>query len=123
MRDKKKKKLFIITFLLNSFLFALTGFDVISDAKVSLGLVYLLASFANLIMGLSSNKEKLRAILHYIVLFMNVLVALSLGIDSIVAGKNYIQYAWFLAALMSLIALILQWKRRKITEGKELQHL
>ena len=52
--------------------------------------------------------------LNRLVLLMISVVAVAVGFDLIAAGKQYIQYAWFFAALASLIALLVQLKKDKV---------
>ncbi|MBX2841590.1 MAG: hypothetical protein KTR26_07445 [Flammeovirgaceae bacterium] len=45
---------------------------------------------------------------------MNIIVATSVSLDYYLSGKMYIQYAWVLAAVFSLVALIVEFRKRKV---------
>ena len=100
-------------FALNSFLFIMGAIDTFSQGKILFGGIQLLAGIANFAFLLSLKKEKISLWLNRLVLFMNVVVAIAVGFDQIAAGKEYIQYAWFFAALASLVALLLQIRKEK----------
>jgi hypothetical protein len=49
---------------------------------------------------------------------MNIIVCFSIAIDNMLADKNYIQYAWLAAAIMSLFALIMHYRKKKTLPQK-----
>lgn len=110
----RKEKINQIVFALNSFLFIMGAIDPLSQGKLLFGSIQLLAGIANFAFLLTLKKEKTNLWLNRLVLLMNVIVAISVGLDQMAAGKQYIQYVWFLAALASLIALIVQLRREKV---------
>lgn len=111
---KKKKKLTKIVFALNGFLFLMGGVLLISDNKLIFGIIQLVASVLNIGMILKFRDDRTMKKLNYATLAMNVIVCTSIAIDNILVGKMYIQYIWFFAAFMSLVALTIQVKKTKI---------
>ena len=108
----RKKILTRVAFSLNGALFLLGGIVLIDEGKLVLGIIQLLASILNISMIIKiSNKQKVEK-LNYVILAMNVVVCLSIAIDYMLANTSYIQYVWILAAIVSLIALLIQMKKR-----------
>lgn len=110
MNSKRKNKFSKIAFLLNGLLFLIAGIGLIKDSKLTLGILQLFAAMINLAMILNFKNEKIKRMLDYAILMMNIVVSLSIAVDYMLVGKSFIQYAWIIAAFVSLIALI---KKRK----------
>jgi len=116
VNSKRKDKFSKIAFLLNGILFLIAGIGLVNDSKLTLGILQLFAAILNLAMIINFKNERAKGILEYAILTMNIIVSLSIALDYILLGKSYIQYAWIIAAFVSLIALI---KRRKSLASKK----
>lgn len=113
MTANRKEKINRVVFALNSFLFVIGALDPLSQGKWLFGCIQLLAGGANLAFLLTMNQEKVNLWLNRLVFIMNIVVAVAIGFDQMAAGKQYIQYAWFFAALASLVALFMQVRKEK----------
>lgn len=113
MTANRKEKINRIVFALNGFLFIMGAIDPLSQGKLLLGGIQLLAGISNLAFLFSLRKGEPNLWLNRLVLLMNVVVAITVGFDQIAAGKQYIQYAWFFAAFASLVALFIQVRKEK----------
>ena len=111
---KKKNKLIKIAFLLNGLLFLVGGIVLINEGKLIFGIIQILASILNITMILKIRNKKTIEILNYLILAMNIIVCISIAVDNILANKSYIQFAWIIAAIVSLVAIIVQIKKRKL---------
>ena len=98
----------MIAFVLNGMLFLLGAWGFINDQKLFFAAIQLLASLLNFGMIWNLRKGLNKSWLELTILFMNIIVALTVAIDYIQAGKTYIQYAWFFAAFMSAIAFLIK---------------
>lgn len=109
-----KNKLNIIAFLLNGILFLMGGILLINDGKLTFATIQVLASILNIIMVFKiRNKGKIEK-LNYILLAMNIIVCIAIAIDYILEGKSYIQFVWIFAAILSLVALIIEMKKKSL---------
>lgn len=115
MTNNKKSQLSRLVFALNGFLFLLGALDPWQQGKFLFGSIQLIAGLINLALLPSFLSERAKARLNRWVLLMNVVVAISIGLDQIASGKQFIQYAWFLAALGSLIALLIRLRKDRAT--------
>lgn len=113
MNSEKKARIIKITFILNAFLFLLGGIDLIELQQPIFGSLHLLAGFSNLLLVITFKNEILKKKLNYLVLIFNIIVATTIAINCFNNGKQYIQYAWILAALLSLLVLLTQLKQQK----------
>ena len=109
----RKKKFTRIVFILNGLLFLLAAFDYASQTLWAFTTLHFTAAMLNLSMIKKFRSEKRKELFSYGILLMNIIVPIALAMDCIAQGKQYIQYAWFLAALMSTVVLILKIIRRK----------
>ncbi len=114
MDNKRKERLTKIAFFFNGFLFLMGGIGLIGEDKIAFGSIQILAGIINLAMLIRFKNETLKDRLNWLILLMNVIVALSVALDYHWAGKQYIQYAWVLAAVMSVVAMVVQWRRAEI---------
>ena len=105
-KAEQKARLTKIVFGLNGVLFLLGGITLLEEAKVVLALIQLIAAITNLAMLPRFIPEARKVYLSIIVLIMNVVVNASIFYDYLMAGKQYIQYVWLLAALLSVVALV-----------------
>lgn len=111
-----KHKLSTIVFVLNGILFFLGGIGLLGEGKVLFGAIQLVAGTSNLAILLGTRKSHRRHIINLVILLMNVLVAGSIAWDYTLAGKQYIQYAWLVAALMSTAAFAIQLRKGSTAE-------
>lgn len=109
----RKKRLVSITFAINGFLFLMGGLSLIFEDKIIFGMIQLLASMLNILMIVKIRSEKPIVKLNLGVLVMNVIVCISIALDNMLADTSYIQYAWIVAAMASLVAFFIQIKRKK----------
>ncbi len=107
----RKEKLTRAAFLLNGFLFLMGGVDLVQNEKIVFAAIQLIASLLNFGVLAGFKNEKIKKNLNTLILLMNVVVSLSVGIDYHLSGKSFIQYAWYLAALVSIIALVVQLRK------------
>lgn len=115
---KNKAKLTDLAFVINGFVFLLGGSLLLEEGKSIMALIQWLAFLLNLAMVLKFWKRRVMERLSYSILFMNVVACLSMAIDAIISGKSFIQYAWILAALISIIALVIHYRNRQIGEER-----
>lgn len=108
-----KNKLARIAFALNGSLFLMGGILLAGDDKYAFALIQILAAVLNIAMLLRITNSKTVNKLNYAILIMNVVVCLSIAIDSFMVGKSYIQYAWIIAAVVSFVALLIQVKKNR----------
>ena len=114
----KKTKLNKLVFSLNGFLFLMGSITLFDEGKFGFGIVQLIAALINISMILNVKNVKVESNLNYAIMAMNVIVCISVGIDNILSGKTYLQYVWFIAAIMSSIALIVHIKKNKAPKKK-----
>lgn len=112
-----KHKLSTIVFIINGLLFFLGGAGLLSEGKYVFGLIQVVAGISNMAILVGTRKSHRRHILNLVILLMNVLVAGSIAWDYTLAGKQYIQYAWLVAALMSLAAFAIQLRKGNTAES------
>ena len=110
---KKRSKYTRFAFSLNGFLFLIGGLTLFGDGKIIFGIVQIVAALVNILMVLNFIDRKTKENLNYVTLAMNVIVCISIAIDNILSGKTYIQFVWLIAAGVSLIAFIIQFKKKK----------
>ncbi len=118
---KKKNRLELVAFSLNGFLFLLGGVVLIDENKIVLGIIQLVSSLLNILMIVRIRNKKRVEKLNHAILVMNVIVCISVGIDYMLANKTYIQYAWFFAAVVSLVALIIQIRKKKTLSSNRIK--
>lgn len=110
---KTKERLSKVVFALNAFLFLLSAIGLGEQGKWLLATIQGLAAALNIILLLRFLSMKSRKLLGQAVFIMNVLVCLSVAIDYQSSGSNYIHFAWYLAALISLLAIFINRKKAK----------
>ncbi len=113
MESKKKQRISLFTFILSGVLFTMGGLLLIAESKIWFGLLQLAAGIFNF-GAVAFRKKAIRARLELVVFLFNILVALSVAWDYMLAGKQYLQYAWFMAALLSCIALIITVRKKYV---------
>lgn len=111
MALNKRQRLSLITFLISGFLFILGGITLLEDEKIILGSIQILAGISNLVI-LAIRNPSIKTKLELVILLFNVIVAITVAIDYILEGRKYLQYAWFLAAFLSGVALVMTRKHR-----------
>ena len=91
------------------------GIGLITDNKLIFGFLQILASVLNIYMLINFKNEKPTKNNELSVLILHIIVCISISVDFIHSGKLYIQYAWMIAALMSMMALVMQFRKKKKT--------
>ncbi len=114
MALNKKQRLSLITFLLSGFLFILGGITLLEEEKIILGSIQILAGISNIVILVFKNPS-IKGKLEFVILLFNVVVATTVAFDYISEGRKYLQYAWFLAAFLSGVALVMTRKHRTST--------
>ncbi|MCB0476114.1 MAG: hypothetical protein KDC69_10575 [Flavobacteriaceae bacterium] len=105
-KQSSKNNILRFLFLLNGALFILGGIGLLQDEKIILAIFQLLAAALNIGMFANFKRQKNKKSLELAILGMNIIVALSIGFDYLFSGKSYIQYAWFLVAIITVFVFI-----------------
>lgn len=100
-------------------MFLMGGVSLLEEGKTLLATIQLVAAGTNLAMIPRFIPDQKKRYLGMVVLAMNVVVNGSIFYDNLVAGKNYIQYVWLLAAVMSLVALVVMYRKEGASSGSE----
>lgn len=96
---KKNKKLYL-PLVLAAGVFLMAGFDGLQTGAVLVGVANLVAGLVNL--GAVVFVKRTPRLTSIVVNLMNAAVAGVMSVSAVLAGKNYIQYAWALACLFFL---------------------
>jgi len=107
MNRKIKDRMQIFSFLVTCCVFILGGLEMLVEHKPFFGLVQFIAGICNFIMVLLNGKIRIRLLLKYLILILNVFAAITVSVYYFSKGSNYIKYAWILVALLSVIAIII----------------
>ncbi len=102
-----------LVFALHGMLFFMGGILLIEEDKNILAVIQLSASVLNLSMLLTIQNKKLIDNIHFLILGMNAIICIAAVVINILPKKSYMHYAWFLAAIISLLVLAFQIKSRK----------
>ena len=113
MKPEQKKRFIRLANLLNGLIFLLGAVALLKESKTVLAIPQLVASVLNFSLLLKIRNDKLALGMSIAVFVLNILVCLTIAVDYFLSGSSYIQYAWILAAVLSLIALIFLLKRFK----------
>lgn len=113
----RKQRFSRFLFLLNGSLFFLGALTVWPSGRFWLTLVHGLAAVFNGVAFLQFNYPRRKPVLNLLVLLMNVAVAGAVALDYHWSGAQYIQYAWVIAAIVSVIALFVQARKTKVLPG------
>lgn len=111
MESSRKQKFNRFTFILSGTVFTLGGLLLIMDGKLWLGLIQIVAGVFNY-SAVALQKRQIQKKLEVMVLIFNILVSVSVAWDYILEQKQYLQYAWLLAAGLSLVAMIITLRKR-----------
>jgi hypothetical protein len=122
MDQSKRKRPERFSFLLNGIIFIFGGLILFHDGKTILGIIQLVTGFSNLVM-LRLHTERTRRFVNRIILILNILVAISVSADYFITGKKYLQYVWIAVAAISLVSLIIDFRRRKPEAALKLAEL
>lgn len=106
-----------VSFLLSGFLMLMGGLSMLEQDKLAFAAIQLIAAALNLAILIRFKSTRLLKMLNKAILLMNVLVCASVGVDYTLAGKDYIQYVWFFAAVLSLVALQVRYNKDKKLHG------
>ncbi len=113
----RKQRFSRFLFLLNGSLFFLGALTVWPSGRFWLTLVHGLAAVFNGVAFLQFNHPRRKPVLNLLALLMNVAVAGAVALDYHWSGAQYIQYAWVIAAIVSVIALFVQARKTKVLPG------
>ena len=117
MDKQRKQRIVRIVSLVTGLIFLMGALDFIDRGRPLFGVLQIVAGLLNLLSALPPEKlPRWQGTLKYGVLGLNVLVAISVAIDYFQAGKQYIQYAWVLIAIISTVALVIQWRKDGVGE-------
>ena len=106
MNEKAKNKLLKITYITGAVAFISGGIDAYIQQKLLLGLLLIFAGVINVFMILTFNyKRELTGVAAY---GLNIVTAVVISINYFQSGSKFIQYAWILLAVLTIIALIIQ---------------
>jgi hypothetical protein len=103
----RKQRFSRFLFLLNGSLFFLGALTAWPSGRFWLTLVHGLAAVFNGLAFLQFNHPRRKPMLNLLVLLLNVAVAGAVALDYYWSGAQYIQYAWAMAAIVSVIALFI----------------
>ena len=106
MPTPSRKKFVQIALALNGFVFLAGGLLDYSSGHVMLGVGQFIIALLNLILLLRKLATNSQNLVNGLIFLLNVAVAIAISIKCIQEGKQYIQYAWMLAAFVSLVAFI-----------------
>ena len=119
--DQARKDLLIrVSYLMNALLFFMGGFVLIEDERVLFAIIQFIASSLNLLGFLFALDRRVAFRFKQSVLLVDILVAMSVAVNYAQEGRQYIQYAWAVAAVFTLVALIVL-SRKEATRGQRLQ--
>ena len=114
--DRSRRKCFEkFAFLLNGIIFIFGGLVLFNDRKFVTGIIQLATGFSNLVM-LRLHTERTRRYVNRIILILNIVVAIGVSADYFIAGKKYLQYVWIAVAAVSVVNLIIDFRKRKPEE-------
>lgn len=111
--NRRKERLSKVVFIINGFVFALGAFSYFSQNKLFFALLQLITALLNIFGVISHKRQKIKIYISYLILIFNILVALSISYDLFELGKKYIQYAWITVAIVSFVAIYVQYKKDK----------
>ncbi len=101
----RKKRLLLITFAMNGLLFVMGGLDFLDQGKTFFGSIQVVVGLANLLF-LALQKKRTRKLLDQVALLLNAMVCTVVAIDYFEQGKGLLPYAWILAGLVSITAIL-----------------
>lgn len=113
MNTKRKNRIIRISFLLNGFLFLMGGVNLMGEQKILFGLIQIIAAILNFGMLTNIKSETNKYHLSISIFIVNIFVAISIAVNYIQSGTQYIQYVWFLVAFLTLGATIIQIRKHK----------
>ena len=111
MTPEKKK---IIPLVFAGTLFLLSGIAAFQDGDLVVGYMSFVISLINVVAVFLVHKYP--QIVTIVLFFMDAVAAVTVGIMMILAGKQYLQYAWFVAAIGYVIAAVMTVKYAKIAD-------
>lgn len=116
MSKGQTKKSARFLFILNGILFLLGAFSLIEEEKYIQASIQAIAGLINLIMlaRMRSSQWQLKG--HMSIFLMNVIVCLLVAYDLDVSGKTYLQFIWLLSAILSMVAMIVFYRRQRSME-------
>ena len=109
----RKERLTKVVFILNGFVFTLGAFSYFDQKKFLFALLQVITAGLNILALINYKNLKVKYYLTYLILFFNIISALSISYDLFSLGKKYIQYMWIFVALVTTFAFIFQYKKDK----------
>ena len=106
MAFNQKERLIRMSFLLNGFLFVLGALELITSGRVPFGLFQGGIAVMNFLLYSKGREAITKKLLTYGILIANIVVYLTTVSEKVNAGKQLVQYAWLIAAIMTTVALI-----------------
>lgn len=119
MNQARRNRIIRISYLLNALLFFVGGFELLGNDKLGFAIIQFMASSLNLFGFLFTLNPKTNTSFKQSILVLDILVAMSVAVNYAQEGKQYIQYAWALAAVMNLVALVVLSRKR----SKDQRHI
>ncbi len=113
MSKGKAQKSARFLFILNGSLFLLGAFSLFEEGKYIQASVQAAAGIVNLIMLIRTRNRQWQLKGHMAIFLMNVLVCLLAAYDHYTSGKTYLQYVWLLSALLSVVAMVIFYRKQQ----------
>lgn len=107
MSSSRKSKFKAAPYLLNSVIFFIGGIGALEEERFYFALTLFITSLINLLVIKADDKN----MANFLVMSLNALLALILTIDMFAQGKQYIQYAWMLVFILSLVVAIISYSK------------
>lgn len=112
MNRKTKTRMRIFSFLITCCVFITGGIEMLGEHKPFFALVQFIAGTCNFLVVFLNRKLTLKLLFEYLILILNVFAAITVSVYYFSIGSNYIQYAWILVAILSVIAIIITARRK-----------
>ncbi len=120
MNQIRKNRIIRISYLMNALLFFLGGFEFLGNDRLFFAIIQFVASSLNLIGVIVALNPMFGFRFKQSLLVIDIFVAMSVAVYYSDIGKQYIQYAWAVASIMSLVALIIL-SRKERSKRKQLE--
>ena len=111
---KRKEKLEKAVYIINGLLFLMEGITLIYKHEIAWAIMHLAASMFNILVIFMAWNRRAFKYFNYLILVLNIVFCTYTSINSALSGKQYIQYVWLLASILTLVALIIQVRRHKL---------
>lgn len=104
-KERRKK----VSILLNSFLFLLSGIDMISSSRLYFGLFVMLVAVLNFLTFFETFAKNLQLYIH----LSNIIVAALIAFNYYTGGSEYIHLLWIFISLLYTTVLFVFLRKRK----------